>query len=187
MDMAIRIDNRYLKDVKNNDCLIRDLLFSYFSATPNTFHLESAATTKNLQTQTICSTNSTRLFHQLTFSRPTPKSDNHMDIDFVRRGSLSFMEREHRVKQGLCLVCGKSWVIEKQLAQSPDSSLIQIHQGISTHQTESTKQQNSREQIQLPLRKQVGDRLNIPLVKIPVPIKLRLADGDSSSMITRHE
>ncbi|KAH9264894.1 hypothetical protein BASA83_011559 [Batrachochytrium salamandrivorans] len=26
--------------------------------------------------------------------------------------------------------------------------------------------------------------LNIPLVKIPVPIKLRLADGDSSSMIT---
>ncbi|KAH9248948.1 hypothetical protein BASA81_013348 [Batrachochytrium salamandrivorans] len=25
---------------------------------------------------------------------------------------------------------------------------------------------------------------NIPLVKIPVPIKLRLADGDSSSMIT---
>ncbi|KAH9263222.1 hypothetical protein BASA83_013436 [Batrachochytrium salamandrivorans] len=27
-------------------------------------------------------------------------------------------------------------------------------------------------------------RLKIPLVKIPVPIKLRLADGDSSSMIT---
>ncbi|KAH9266403.1 hypothetical protein BASA83_010646 [Batrachochytrium salamandrivorans] len=31
---------------------------------------------------------------------------------------------------------------------------------------------------------ELADRLNIPLVKIPVPIKLRLADGDSSSMIT---
>ncbi|KAH9252995.1 hypothetical protein BASA81_009000 [Batrachochytrium salamandrivorans] len=28
---------------------------------------------------------------------------------------------------------------------------------------------------------ELADRLNIPLVKIPVPIKLRLADGDSSS------
>ncbi|KAH6589392.1 hypothetical protein BASA50_010045 [Batrachochytrium salamandrivorans] len=31
---------------------------------------------------------------------------------------------------------------------------------------------------------ELATRLNIPLVKIPVPIKLRLADGDSSSMIT---
>ncbi|KAH9274711.1 hypothetical protein BASA83_002909 [Batrachochytrium salamandrivorans] len=31
---------------------------------------------------------------------------------------------------------------------------------------------------------ELADRLNIPLVKIPIPIKLRLADGDSSSMIT---
>ncbi|KAH9267512.1 hypothetical protein BASA83_009902 [Batrachochytrium salamandrivorans] len=31
---------------------------------------------------------------------------------------------------------------------------------------------------------ELADRLKIPLVKIPVPIKLRLADGDSSSMIT---
>ncbi|KAH9252834.1 hypothetical protein BASA81_009242 [Batrachochytrium salamandrivorans] len=30
---------------------------------------------------------------------------------------------------------------------------------------------------------ELADRLNIPLRKIPVPIKLRLADGDSSSMI----
>ncbi|KAH9263087.1 hypothetical protein BASA83_013586 [Batrachochytrium salamandrivorans] len=31
---------------------------------------------------------------------------------------------------------------------------------------------------------ELATRLNIPLVKIPVPIKLCLADGDSSSMIT---
>ncbi|KAH9263788.1 hypothetical protein BASA83_012767 [Batrachochytrium salamandrivorans] len=31
---------------------------------------------------------------------------------------------------------------------------------------------------------ELADRLNIPLVKIPVPIKLHLADEDSSSMIT---
>ncbi|KAH9248660.1 hypothetical protein BASA81_013639 [Batrachochytrium salamandrivorans] len=161
-----------------------------------------------------------------------------MDIDFVRRGSLSLMERDHRVKQGLCLVCGKAGHRKANCPKSRFKFNSDSSKNIHAIQTEFMKQQDSGKPIQFPLRKQLSsarqpsnfddlnmdmmktvdsfaswdlafgsaihadtffidcgaddvfmdaelaDRLNIPLVKIPVPIKLRLADGDSSSMIT---
>ncbi|KAH9271423.1 hypothetical protein BASA83_006265 [Batrachochytrium salamandrivorans] len=204
-----------------------------------------------------------------------------MDIDFVRRGSLSLMEQDHRVKQGLCLVCGQAGHRKVNCPKSQFKFNSDSSKNIHAIQTETTKQQDSRKPIRLSLKKQLSsarqpsnfdtlnmdmmktvdcnvhecdesddvargvlgrlenmvlaprgetgsftqtpsithlfcfpgtlhfgsaihadtffidcgaddvfmdaelaDRLNIPLVKIPVPIKLRLADGDSSSMIT---
>ncbi|KAH9247956.1 hypothetical protein BASA81_014416 [Batrachochytrium salamandrivorans] len=142
------------------------------------------------------------------------------------------MERENRMKQGLCLVCGGA---DHQKANCPKSRFkfnSDSSKNIHAIQTETMKQQDSRKPIQLPSKKQLSsarqssildnlnmdmmktvdcnvhecdesddvargvlgrlenmddvfmdaelaDRLNIPLVKIPVPIKLRLADGDS--------
>ncbi|KAH9263627.1 hypothetical protein BASA83_012973 [Batrachochytrium salamandrivorans] len=99
-----------------------------------------------------------------------------MDIDFVRRGPLSSMERENRMKQGLCLVCGEAG---HRKANCPKS-------GSSSNQTlrETFTLFNGRNNDDVFMDAELADRLNIPLVKIPVPIKLRLADGDSSSMIT---
>ncbi|KAH9269838.1 hypothetical protein BASA83_008156 [Batrachochytrium salamandrivorans] len=149
------------------------------------------------------------------------------------------MKQEHRVKQGLCLVCGEAGHQKSNCPKSRFKFNSDSSRNICAIQTEFMKQQNPREPIQLSSKKQLSsdrqhfnfdnlnmdmmktvdafasrdfafgsaihadtffidcgaddvfmdaelaDRLNIPLVKIPVPIKLRLADGDSSSMITQ--
>ncbi|KAH9244808.1 hypothetical protein BASA81_017770 [Batrachochytrium salamandrivorans] len=170
------------------------------------------------------------------------------------------MERENRVKRGLCLVCGETGHRKVNCPKSRFKFKSDSSKNIHAIQTESMKQQNPREPIRLSSKKQLSSarqfsnfdtldmdmmktvdckvhecdesddvargvlgrlenmlllpgtlhfgsaihadtffidcgadvfmdaelatRLNIPLVKIPVPIKLRLADGDSSSMIT---
>ncbi|KAH9258758.1 hypothetical protein BASA81_002821 [Batrachochytrium salamandrivorans] len=93
-----------------------------------------------------------------------------MDIDFVRRGPLSSLERENRMKQGLCLVCGEAGHRKANCPKSRFKFNSDSSRNIRAIQTEEINE--------------LATRLNIPLVKIPVPIKLRLADGDSSSMIT---
>ncbi|KAH9270312.1 hypothetical protein BASA83_007652 [Batrachochytrium salamandrivorans] len=79
-----------------------------------------------------------------------------MNIDFVRRGPLSFMERENRVKRGLCLVCGETGHRKVNCPKSRFKFKSDSSRNIRAIQTEENN----------------------------VPIKLRLADGDSSSMIT---
>ena len=39
---------------------------------------------------------------------PTPRASDAMDVDSLRRGPLTPAERDHRFKNGLCIVCGKS-------------------------------------------------------------------------------
>ncbi|KAH6596909.1 hypothetical protein BASA50_004844 [Batrachochytrium salamandrivorans] len=204
-----------------------------------------------------------------------------MDVDFVRRGPLSSMERENRVKQGLCLVCGETGHRKGNLSQvqiklqtlretstlfkrnprnsktlgnqfgylqgktrgvlgrlenmvlaprgetgsftqmpsithlyphQPAKSFVS-HTNVPSQSSMSDpcfwiSSLSSLNKLLLPgtlhfgsaihadtffidcgaddvfMDAELADRLNIPLVKIPVPIKLRLADGDSSSMIT---
>ncbi|KAH9268817.1 hypothetical protein BASA83_009103 [Batrachochytrium salamandrivorans] len=168
-----------------------------------------------------------------------------MDIDFVRRGPLSSLERENRMKQGLCLVCGGAGhrkancpspgltqtllgisalfkrkrttdAIHYSSVSSPASKVFRSHTNVPPQSSVSDpcfwiSSLSSLNKLLLPgtlhfgsaihadtffidcgaddvfMDAELADRLNIPLVKIPVPIKLRLADGDSSSMIThRH-
>ena len=43
-----------------------------------------------------------------SISAPTPRAFDAMDVDSLRRGPLTPAERDHRFKNGLCIVCGKS-------------------------------------------------------------------------------
>ncbi|KAH9259905.1 hypothetical protein BASA81_001663 [Batrachochytrium salamandrivorans] len=92
------------------------------------------------------------------------------------------MEREHRMNKDFVLFVGEAGH-RKQTAQVRFK-----FKSSSKHpriQTESTKHKTLGNQFDdVFMDAELADRLNIPLVKIPVPIKLRLADGDSSSMIT---
>ncbi|KAH9269396.1 hypothetical protein BASA83_008626 [Batrachochytrium salamandrivorans] len=110
MDMAIRIDNRLFERRQEQRFSHQRPSSSYSSATPVTSRFRNQASNNkdslkpdNLQIQ----------FSQNSFINPSPvrpvqKSSDDMDIDFVRRGPLSSMERENRMKQGLCLVCGEA-------------------------------------------------------------------------------
>ncbi|KAH9263125.1 hypothetical protein BASA83_013538 [Batrachochytrium salamandrivorans] len=99
----------YLKDARNNDYIHQRHSSSYSPATPITSHFRNQQQQPRFfETRRSATPSQHGSFVDLPSARPTPKSNNHMDIDFVRRGSLSLMEQDHRVKQGLCLVCGKA-------------------------------------------------------------------------------
>ncbi|KAH9263637.1 hypothetical protein BASA83_012945 [Batrachochytrium salamandrivorans] len=262
MDMAIRIDNRLFERRQEQQLSHQRPFSSNSSAAPITSRFMNQQQQQRFfdprQTANPIRPDS---FVNLPSIGPAPKSSDDMDIDFVRRGSLSLMEREHRVKQGLCLVCGEAGHQKVACPKSRFKLKSDSSRNIHAIQKEFTKQQNSKEPIQLSSKKQLSSdrqhfnfdnlnmdmmktvdggvhecdelddvargvlgrlenmlllpgtlhfgsaihadtfslivvrmmylwmqswqtRLNIPLVKIPVPIKLRLADGDSSSMIT---
>ncbi|KAH9274712.1 hypothetical protein BASA83_002910 [Batrachochytrium salamandrivorans] len=94
-----------------------------------------------------------------------------MDIDFIRRGPLSFMERENRMKQGLCLVCGETGHRKTNCLKSRFNS--DSSRNIHAIQTESTKQQTSRKPNRLSSKKQLSsdrqpsnfDTLNMDMMK----------------------
>ncbi|KAH9269328.1 hypothetical protein BASA83_008693, partial [Batrachochytrium salamandrivorans] len=215
MDMAIRIDNRLFERRQEQRLSHQRLSSSYALATPITSRFMNQQQQQRLfEPRQTATQNRFNSFINLPSARPIKKSSNDMDIDFVRRGPLSSMERKHRMKQGLCLVCGGADHRKVNCPKSRFKFKSYSSRNIYAIQNESTKQQTSRKPIQFPLRKnfcfldlhfgsafmptffidcgaddvfmdaELADRLNIPLVKIPVPIKLRLADGDSSSMIT---
>ncbi|KAH9263498.1 hypothetical protein BASA83_013095 [Batrachochytrium salamandrivorans] len=92
-------------------------------------------------------------FINLPSARLTRNSNNHMDIDFIRRGPLSFLEREHRMKHELCLVCGKAGHRKATCLKSRFNS--DSSRNIHAIQTEATKQQNPREPIQTSFKETV--------------------------------
>ncbi|KAH9253412.1 hypothetical protein BASA81_008609 [Batrachochytrium salamandrivorans] len=237
MDMAIRIDNRLFERRQEQRIYHQRPSSSYYLATPVTSRFRNQQQQPRIveprQTANPIQPNS---FINLSSARPTQKSDNHMDIDFVRRGPLSFMERKHRMKQELCLVCGEvghrkvtcpksrfkfnSDSIQKyprypDRIHETDKTLgnrfnLSFKETVKFSQTASNFDTLNMDMMKLLMvgfmsvmesddvargvlgrlenmvlaPRELADRLNIPLVKIPVPIKLRLADGDSSSMIT---
>ncbi|KAH9263481.1 hypothetical protein BASA83_013113 [Batrachochytrium salamandrivorans] len=81
------------------------------------------------------------------------------------------MEQEHRVKQGLCLVCGKAGHRKTTCPKSRFNS--DSSRNIRAIQTKSMKQQDSRKPIQLSLKKQLSstrqqsnfDNLNMDMMK----------------------
>jgi hypothetical protein len=55
-----------------------------------------------------------------------PRSDS-MDLDAIKRGPLSTQEREHRMKNGLCLVCGKKGHFKDKCFKSRNRSFNQMN------------------------------------------------------------
>ncbi|KAH6574751.1 hypothetical protein BASA60_005334 [Batrachochytrium salamandrivorans] len=145
----------FLKDVRSNDYFIRDPSSSYSSATPTISRFRNQQQQHRFfEPKQAAVPNQYGSFINPPPARPTPKSSDDMDIDFIRRGPLSPMERESRMKQGLCLVCGGAGHRKANCPKSRfNSDALRNIRAIQT------------------------DEIN-------VPIKLRLADGDSSSMIT---
>ncbi|KAH9265718.1 hypothetical protein BASA83_011013 [Batrachochytrium salamandrivorans] len=104
MDSAVK-----LRMLWNKDSRIRGPSSSYSSATPVTSRFRN----QQQQQRFLEPRQPANLIQPNSFINPSPvrpvqKSSDDMDIDFVRRGPLSSMERENRMKQGLCLVCGEA-------------------------------------------------------------------------------
>ncbi|KAH9271903.1 hypothetical protein BASA83_006007 [Batrachochytrium salamandrivorans] len=131
MDMAIRIDNRLFERRQEQRLNHQQPSSSNSSANSVTFHFRNQQQQLKFFEPKSATPNRSDSFINLPSARPMQKLNNHMDIDFIRRGPLSSMEREHRMKHELCLFVGEL-AIERQLAPSPGSSLIQIYPGIST-------------------------------------------------------
>ncbi|KAH9256180.1 hypothetical protein BASA81_005678 [Batrachochytrium salamandrivorans] len=49
---------------------------------------------------------------------PAARQPDYMDVDLVRRGPLSSAERQHRMSQRLCLVCGQAGHIKATCPKS---------------------------------------------------------------------
>ncbi|KAH9248947.1 hypothetical protein BASA81_013347 [Batrachochytrium salamandrivorans] len=107
--MAIRIDNRLFERRQEQRLSHQRLSSSYSSATPVTSHFRNQQQQSRLFNPRQSATqNRFNSFINLPSARPIKKSSNDMDIDFVRRGPLSSMEQEHRMKHEPCFVCGEA-------------------------------------------------------------------------------
>ncbi|KAH6584379.1 hypothetical protein BASA61_007493, partial [Batrachochytrium salamandrivorans] len=90
MDMAIRIDNRLFERRQEQRLYHQRHSSSYSPATPITSHFRNQQQQPRFfETRRSATPSQHGSFVDLPSARPTPKSNNHMDIDFVRRGSLS--------------------------------------------------------------------------------------------------
>ncbi|KAJ1330714.1 hypothetical protein BSLG_009166 [Batrachochytrium salamandrivorans] len=141
---------------------------------------------------------------------PPPRSSNDMDIDFARRGPLTSEERQQRMNRGLCLVCDAAHY-PLHPHSSAISTLSNISNPIHCQPFDSClhiSSLSSLNKLLLPGTLRIGPSthvdtffvdcgaddlfvdsklaadLHIPLVKLSTPIQLRLADGDSSSVIS---
>ncbi|KAH9266997.1 hypothetical protein BASA83_010190 [Batrachochytrium salamandrivorans] len=143
MDMAIRIDNRLFERRQEQRLNHQQPSSSYSPATPSISCFKNQQQQQQIFFKPRQPANQTRSdsFINLPSARPIKKSNNHMDIDFVRRGPLSSLEREHRMKQGLCLVCGKAGHRKTTCLKSRFNS--DSSRNIHAIQTEATKQQDS--------------------------------------------
>ncbi|KAH9263207.1 hypothetical protein BASA83_013448 [Batrachochytrium salamandrivorans] len=96
-----------------------------------------------------------------------------MDINSIRRGPLSFLEREHRMSHGLCLVCGEAGHRKTTCPKSRFKFNSDSSRNIHAIQTEDTKQQDSRKPNRLSSKKQLSsarqpsnfDTLNMDMMK----------------------
>ncbi|KAH9248035.1 hypothetical protein BASA81_014324 [Batrachochytrium salamandrivorans] len=108
MDMAIRIDNRLFERRQEQRFSHQRPSSNYSSATPVTSRFRNQQQQQRfLEPRQPAIPSQPNFFVNLSPARPVQKSSDDMDIDFVRRGPLSSLERENRMKQGLCLVCGE--------------------------------------------------------------------------------
>ncbi|KAH9244446.1 hypothetical protein BASA81_018138, partial [Batrachochytrium salamandrivorans] len=155
MDLAIRIDNRLFERRQEQRLSFQRPSFGYAPETPATSHFRNQQQQQRLfeprQTANPSQSNS---FINSPSARPIRKSDNHMDIDFVRRGPLSSMEQHHRMKQGLCFVCGKAGHRKTTCSKSRFNS--NSLRNIQAIQTEFMKQQDSRKPNRLSSKKQLS-------------------------------
>ncbi|KAH9263568.1 hypothetical protein BASA83_013017 [Batrachochytrium salamandrivorans] len=109
MDMAIRIDNRLFERRQEQRFSHQRPSSSYSSATPVTSRFRNQQQQQRFfEPRQPANSIQPNSFINPSPVRPVQKSSDDMDIDFVRRGPLSSMERENRMKQGLCLVCGEA-------------------------------------------------------------------------------
>ncbi|KAH9266413.1 hypothetical protein BASA84_001141 [Batrachochytrium salamandrivorans] len=107
MDLAIRIDNRLFERRQEQRLFHQGPSSSYSSATPITPRFRHQQQQQRIfEPKQSANPNRFTLSINLPSARPTPKSRDEMDIDFVHRGPLSSWN-ETPNKQGLCLVCAK--------------------------------------------------------------------------------
>ncbi|KAH9246787.1 hypothetical protein BASA81_015630 [Batrachochytrium salamandrivorans] len=76
------------------------------------------STTAAAATPTPTSTPTSSRVPNNSSTPPAARQPDYMDVDLVRRGPLSSAERQHRMSQRLCLVCGQAGHIKATCPKS---------------------------------------------------------------------
>ncbi|KAH9259910.1 hypothetical protein BASA81_001668 [Batrachochytrium salamandrivorans] len=142
MDMAIRIDNRLFERRQEQRLNHQQPSSSYSPATPSISCFKNQQQQQQIFFKPRQPANQTRSdsFINLPSARPIKKSNNHMDIDFVRRGPLSSLEREHRNEARTLSCLWQSWSSKNNLPQvQVQFGLFEKHPRYSNGSHETTK------------------------------------------------
>ncbi|KAH9266402.1 hypothetical protein BASA83_010645 [Batrachochytrium salamandrivorans] len=134
MDLAIRIDNRLFERRQEQRLYHQRSSFSHSSATPITSRFRHQQQQQRIfESKRTANQTRSDFFINLPSARPTPKSNNHMNIDFVRRGPTIFYGTRTSDETRTLSCLWRNWPSKSNLPKVPIQAQIRFIQEYPRH------------------------------------------------------